>query len=298
MKLPLIGEFHLREHNALKKTETIKTNSYVLSPHDEVTKEPDGDKYWDNYSRLQHFAEQQQRENQSLKQEIERLKQELSKTKEPRGKQDCNINLNEGRFTIKELKSRGFEIDDLVVTNKKIKDYSSNDILSKKPETIREEIFDMIEGPFVVQKGTIKLSEKTLNETFENMDELKKNNVKELKVSYRDNKFRIDGKYVKLLPIPFGLEYSLGFKDGKLNVTLDDMKVIFPLPNFVEKIILNALGKHFAKGLIEQDQEKKENFSINVGAMLPFGFKADIKEIKSENGDLKIQLGPPAENKE
>jgi len=298
MNLPLIGEFHLRGNNALKKTETVKNDRYILSTHDEVTKEPNGDKYWDNYSRLQQFAEQQQRENQSLKQEIERVKHELSKTKEPRGKQDCDINLNEGRFTIKELKSRGFEIDDLVVTNKKIKDYSSNDILSKKPETIREEIFDMIEGPFVVQKGTIKLSEKTLNETFENMDELKKNNVKDLKVSYRDNKFRVDGKYVKLLPIPFGLEYSLGFNDGKLNVTLDDMKVIFPLPNFVEKIILNALGKHFAKGLIEQDKEKKENFSINVGAMLPFGFKADIKEIKSENGDLKIELGPPAENKE
>ena len=74
-----ISLFHNKSSDNIKgKTNFPQVKGeYILSPGDEVSlgsQMTAGDEGWDQSSKLQQFAEQQEQENIALKKEVERLK--------------------------------------------------------------------------------------------------------------------------------------------------------------------------------------------------------------------------------
>ena len=281
--------------------------NYILSLKDEVSiggEDARCDEGWKNSSKLQEFAEQQKQENISLRKEVERLKKELEAEKLKSQDKHVDIDLEKGKFTLKDIKYKGLNVEKIVFTNPKIaeqmEELSSGDIFSKNPGEFRDDFFDILNGPFVVREGRMKFSEDTLTELLNKTGEFKKHKIKNLKAKYEDGKCRVKGDYGGLISVPFSLDYGLSFKNNRLNIKLDKVKVagLFSLPSIVQDLMVGAFSGNFEKGIVQYDDKQKNTFFVDVGAMLPIGLKATFTKVKAENGTLAIDLGPPGEKKD
>jgi predicted Holliday junction resolvase-like endonuclease len=278
------------------------------------------DSQWEMSSKLQQLAEQMKQENVSLKREVEKLKEELNKKDEKTenklkeenkdlqeqvktlrdrvGHKQLDVNLQEGTFTIKDVKYKGITLDNIKISNPKTGDYMKNllsiDIFSTTPGQIRKDFFESLDAPFTVEEGKVSITEELLTEYLGKMgDTFKKYKVKNLEAHYEEGKCKVKGDYGNFIPIPFTLFYSLDFKDNKFKVTLDNVKVagVLSVPNMIQDTFIDVIGSKFAKGIVEKDKDR--TFSIDIGAMLPVGLKAGFKKVTAENGTLEIELGPP-----
>jgi len=126
---------------------SLKTgDDYKLSVKDEVSigkEDTRNEEEWELSSRLQQFAEEQKQENIALKKEVERLKKELEGERKKSHEKHVELDLEEGKFTLKDIKYKGLSVEKMVFTNPKVKEQmeelSSGDIFSKKPEEFRDE---------------------------------------------------------------------------------------------------------------------------------------------------------------
>ncbi len=285
----------------------VKTeDDYKLSVKDEISigkEDTRSEEGWELSSRLQQFAEEQKQENIALKQEVERLKKELEGEKKKSQEKHVEMDLEEGKFTLKDIKYKGLNVEKIVFTNPKVKEQieelSSGDIFSKKPEEFRDDFFDILRGPFTVEEGRIKFSERTLTELLNSTKDFEKHKIRNLEAKYEDGKCRVNGDYGNLIPIPFTLDYELGFKNNRLNIKMDKIKVagFLPVPGIIQDIMVDVFAGSFDKGIVQYDKNQGNTFFINVGAMLPIGLRADFTKIQAEKGILTIDMGPPEENK-
>ncbi len=323
----------------LKACEDIKQGNNVYSRHIVSTAPGDGvylsgpcdkkdDSQWEMSSKLQQMSEQMKQENDSLKRELEKLKKELQSTKKEEeslesklkkeeeennalqeqiktlkdkmGHKQFDVNLQEGTFTLTDVKYKGITLDDIKIRNQKTGEYMKNllsiDIFSTTPGQIRKDFFESLDTPFTVEEGHVTISQDVLTEYLGEMgDTLKNYKIHNLQARYEEGKCKINGDYGNFIPVPFTLFYSLDFKDNKFKVTLDNVKVggFLSVPGIIQDTFIDIIGSKFAKGIVEKDTEKENTFSVDIGAMLPVGLKAGFKKVTAENGNLTIELGPP-----
>lgn len=284
------------------------------------------DSQWEMSSKLQQMSEQMKQENASLKRELEKLKAELNTTKKEEeclesklkeeteenkalqdqiktlkdkmGHKQFDVNLQEGTFTLTDVKYNGINLDNIKIRNPKAGEYMKNlmsiDIFSTTPGQIKKEFFESLDTPFTVEKGQITISQDVLTEYLKKMgDTFKKYKVNNLEARYEEGKCKIKGDYGNFIPVPFTLFYSLDFEENKFKVTLDKVKVagFISVPAIIQDTFIDVIGSKFAKGIVEKDKEN--TFSVDIGAMLPVGLKADFTKVTAENGNLTIELGPP-----
>ncbi len=296
---------------------------YLSGPYDKKD-----DSQWEMSSKLQQMSEQMKQENVSLKRELEKLKEELQITKKEEeslesrlkketeennvlqeqiktlkdklGHKQFDVNLQEGTFTLTDVKYNGIILDNIKIRNPKTGEYMKNlmsiDIFSTTPGQIRKDFFESLDTPFTVEEGHVTISQDVLTEYLRKMgDTFKKYKVHNLEARYEEGKCKIKGDYGTFIPVPFTLFYSLDFEDNKFKVTLDKVKVagFISVPGVIQDTFIDIIGSKFAKGIVEKDKDKENTFSVDIGAMLPVGLKADFKKVTAENGNLSIELGPP-----
>lgn len=325
----------------LKASEDIKQGNNISSVHIVSTAPGDGvylsgpcdkkdESQWEMSSKLQQMSEQMKQENVSLRRELEKLKEELQTTKKEEKSLDnklkkeeeennalqeqlktlrdkmshkqFDVNLQEGTFTVTDVKYNGINLDNIRIRNPKTGEYIKNllsiDIFSTTPGQIKKDFFESLDTPFTVEEGHVTISQDVLTDYLRKMgDTFKQYKVHNLQALYEEGKCKIKGEYGNFIPVPFTLFYSLDFKDNKFKVTLDNVKVggFISVPGTIQDIFVDIIGSKFAKGLVEKDKEKENTFSVDIGAMLPVGLKAGFQKVTAENGNLRIELAPPEE---
>lgn len=302
MKIGCFDAFLIGKGKKAEKGKENIGNEHLLSQKDEVLFSPKDtlqDKEWDKFSKLEEMSKQLKQENEQLKKEVEELKEKLGKEKKT--ETPVQLDLKSGRFTLNNISYKGLNVEKMVFRNdrisEQINELATTNIFEKDPKEFKDDFFEILRGPFIMEDGLITFKEKTLTALLRDTDEFEKNNIHNLEARYEEGKCKVTGKYGDLIPVPFSLEYSLGFEKNKLNIHLDKIKVMgfIPVPGIIQDIMVESFGSKFDKGLIQKDKEKENTFTINVGAMLPIGLKANFQEVKAEKGTLTIHMGPPDE---